>query len=52
MRGIRKLQRWLRIRFGMGWPVCWLVGCESYANLDRVACDPHKKTPVHTYATI
>ncbi len=50
MKGVRKLQRWLRIKLGMGWPICWLVGCEGYANVDRVACEPHKDKPVHSYA--
>ena len=52
MRGIRKLRRWLHIRLGMGWPICWLVGCETYANVDGIACELHKKKPVHTFAGI
>ena len=51
MKGIRKLQRWLRIKLGMGWPICRLVGCEDYANVDRVACESHKDKPVHSYAS-
>ena len=51
MKGMRKLQRWLRIKLGMGWPICWLVGCESYADVGRIACELHKDKPVHTYAS-
>lgn len=49
MRGMWTLLRWLRIKLGMGWPICWLVGCEAYASVDRVACEQHRDKPVHKY---